>query len=193
MTKSFNNIKKDVISLLEERLPSYLSYHSIPHTLYVINTAIHIGEKEGISIADMELLKIAALFHDVGFINISDGHELESCKIAQQLLPKYGYLDKEIADVCEAIMATKIPQKPTTHIGQILADADLEYLATNQFNSISELLYKELKHFNKKLTRRQWNKIQINFISEHNYHTKFCKHYKSFRKLKLLKQLKKNS
>ena len=189
MPKDFNSIKQYVISLLEEQLPAYLHYHNIPHTLYVINIAEHIGEKERITKTEMNLLKIAALYHDVGFINKREGHEEESCKIARLQLQEFGYSKKAIEIICETIMATKIPQNPTNHLGEILADADLEYLATKRFEPVSQLLFKELKHFNPKLTNNEWNAIQIKFISNHNYHTRYCKHYKSFRKLNNLRTL----
>lgn len=190
MAEKFDIILNDVIALLERELSEHLVYHNINHTLYVIEKAEHIALKEKVSKNDILLVKIAALYHDVGFINIREGHEEESCKIAKQQLTDYGYSKVDIDTVCETIMATKIPQNPTNHLGQILADADLEYLATNKFSLIGESLYQELKYFNSELTRDQWNQIQINFISKHSYHTKYCKQYKSFRKDRNLQNLK---
>lgn len=190
MKTPFKTILKSVIKLLEDNLPKHLTYHNIPHTLYVLEKADHIAKKEGVKKTDLQLLKIAALYHDVGFIHTRDGHEVESCNMVKQQLPDFWYSKVEIDIICEAIMATKIPQKPTSHLGEILADADLEYLATNRFEPVSELLFNEMRYFNPKLTKAQWNAIQIDFISKHKYHTKFCKHYKSFRKRNNLEKLK---
>ncbi|MFK7781618.1 HD domain-containing protein [Psychroserpens sp.] len=192
MKLSFNRIKKHVIIFLEEGLSPQLYYHGIPHTLYVIKKAQHIALKEKVSAKEIELLKIAALYHDVGFVKTREGHEEESCKIAAKDLKSFGYSQVDIDIICEVIMATKVPQNPTNHLGEILADADLEYLATKHFDSVSDLLYKELKYFNPKLTKDKWNELQIDFIGKHNYHTKYCKHYKAFRKNKNLQKLKSN-
>ncbi|WP_456440786.1 HD domain-containing protein [Psychroserpens sp.] len=190
MQASFNTILKDVTSLLNKELSKYLTYHNINHTLSVIDKAEHIAIKENVSQKNVVLVKIAALYHDVGFIKIRDGHEEESCIIAKEQLKGYNYPKEDIDIVCETIMATKIPQNPTNHLGQILADADLEYLATNRFKPVSELLYQELKYFNKDLSRNQWDQMQIDFIEKHEYFTNYCKRYKSFRKENNLQKLK---
>ncbi len=189
MQEHFINIKKHIHSVLSSKLPEYLTYHSVEHTKYVLEKVIYIASKEGVKGHDLFLLKIAALYHDVGFIKTHIDHENIGCDIARTELPKFGISKDDIEVICGMIMATKIPQQPKTNLEAILADADLEYLGTKHFKTVSELLFQELKHYNPKLTRNEWNAIQMNFIKNHNYHTKFCKHYKSFRKLKHLKEL----
>ena len=62
------------------------------------------------------------------------------------------------------IRATKIPQQPTNLLGQILADADLDYLGRTDFQEIASLLYKELSHQNNLLLEAEWDQIQIKFL-----------------------------
>ena len=85
-------------------------------------------------------------------------------------------------------MATKIPQNPQNLLEEILADADLEYLSTQNFEPVSEMLFLELKYFNPAFTREDWRMVQIDFLSKHAYHTDFCKRYKeNFKQQHLLK------
>lgn len=70
---------------------------------------------EGISTENTELLKIAALFHDSGFIVKADGHELISCGFAEEYLPDFGYSFNQIEKIKGMIMATRIPQTPKNH------------------------------------------------------------------------------
>jgi hypothetical protein len=70
------------------------------------------------------------------------------------------------------ILATKIPQQPTDLLGQILADADLDYLGRADFPVIADLLFKELSHQNNLLLESDWDQIQIKFIRNHQYFTK---------------------
>lgn len=191
MKSSFSTIQNQVLKTLEDKLPNYLKYHSVEHTKYVLEKAIYIASKEHVSGHDLFLLKIAALYHDIGFTKSNIEHEAIGCDIARNELQKYGISGEDVDIICGMIMATKIPQNPKTHLEKILADADLEYLGTKHFKTVSELLYKELKHYNPNLTRSEWNSIQINFIESHQYHTKFCRRYKSFRKEKHLEELKK--
>ena len=190
MQTSFKTIYNHVIKVLKNQLPEYLTYHSVEHTLYVLNRAIYIASKENISRHDLFLLKVATLYHDIGFIKNHIDHEKIGCRIARNELPKFGFSYKEINLICGMIMATEIPQKPQTHLEKILADADLEYLGTRHFDVVSEYLYEEIKHFRPDLTRKEWNQIQIYFMENHQYHTKFCKRYKGFRKQKHIEELK---
>lgn len=190
MKTPFKNIHDAVIDTLRNKLPKYLTYHSVDHTIYVLNRAIYIAQKMEIKEADLKLLKIAALYHDIGFIETNIEHEAIGCKIARKELKAYGYSQSDIETICGMIMATKIPQQPQTQLERILADADLEYLGTKHFEYVSNLLYQEMTHYNPKLILKEWNKIQIRFIENHQYHTPFCKRYKTHRKLKALQKLK---
>ena len=87
-------------------------------------------------------------------------------------------------------MATKIPQMPNNLLEFIIADADLEYLGTDQFDEISESLFLEMMAFNFIKDRDQWNQIQVKFISKHAYFTDFCKLYREPYKQKNLDRVK---
>lgn len=189
MRASFEEIKSHVLQVLEQELPSYLTYHSVEHTRYVLERTIYIASKDEIKKSDLLLLKIAALYHDIGFVESEIEHEKRGCIIAFKELKAFGFKNEDIDKICGMIMATKIPQQPKTHLEEILADADLEYLGTKYFPSVSELLYQERKHFNPSLKRKKWNEIQIDFMKNHHFFTKFCKQYKSYRKIKNLEKL----
>lgn len=191
MAFKFDDLYDKVIARLESELPEYYYYHSANHTRYVVKQVEKIAIKEGVSKKNIKLLKVAALFHDTGFIQSSEGHEVKGCKIATKELRKLELSEKDISAICGMIMATKIPQSPKTNLEGILADADLEYLATSRFKEIGDMLYEELKSANPNFTEKQWNDIQISFMSKHEYHTDYCKRYKEWRKQKNLKGLMK--
>lgn len=187
----FTRIYKEVMSNLENNLPSWLYYHSPDHTRYVLERAIFLAEQEGVNGRDLFLIKVAALYHDLGFVRDKEDHENIGCEMAAKELPEYGLTPEEIKKVCRMITATKIPQQPVTTSEKILADADLEYLGTDNYYEISELLYRELLHDQPQLSRQEWNQIQINFLANHSYHTNYCKTHCKPVKAKHLKNLKK--
>ncbi len=174
----FQKIYKKMMSRLEKSLPSWLHYHSPGHTRYVLEKAIFLAEQEKVSEKDLLLLKIAAVYHDAGFLIGPKDHEKTGCKIAAEDLQKYDLSDEDIEKICGMIMATRIPQKPTNKLEKILADADLEYLGTDKFEEFGQDLYRERLHFDPRLSMEDWNKIQVEFISNHEYHTHFCKTYR---------------
>ena len=173
----FAQIYRKVMSNLENNLPPWLYYHSPDHTKYVLEKSIFLAEQEEVSGRELFLIKVAALYHDLGFIKGREDHERKSCEMAAEELPQYEISPEEIQKICGMIMATQIPQQPKNLSEKILADADLEYLGTDYFYEISERLYKELKHFTPKLTRQEWIEIQVKFLSNHSYHTSYCQKY----------------
>ena len=126
---------------------------------------------EKISKYETKLLKTAALFHDSGFTQIYQNHEEEGCKIAQEHLPKFEYSKEEIERICGMIMATKIPQSPQNKLEEIICDADLDYLGREDFYSIGNSLFEELRNKGVLSDVESWNKIQVGFLKAHNYFT----------------------
>lgn len=170
-----SQMKSFVADLLKDKLSPFYFYHNYEHTFYVMDKAVEIGQHEKCTDKEIDLLSTAALWHDTGFINTYDNHEKESCLLARQYLPGYGYSLGDINAICEMVMATRIPQSPQNRLEEIIADADLEYLGTSSAGEKAANLFKELNYRNKSLTISAWNDRQIAFLIKHHYFTRFCK------------------
>ncbi|MCU0462511.1 MAG: HD domain-containing protein [Bacteroidales bacterium] len=168
----FTDIQEIILDKLERELPSYLFYHNVKHTVDVVTEVELIGWAEGCSDEEILILKTAGLFHDVGHTVIYDGHELQGTLIAREMLPAYNYSPKQIEKICSIIMSTKLPPQPTTLLEEIICDSDLDYLGRSDFIPVSNTLFEELKAQNKMGSLNDWNKIQVKFISGHQYFTK---------------------
>jgi uncharacterized protein len=179
-----------VISMLKSYLPADYYYHNYLHTLYVQGKAIEIGIQENCTSVEIELLSAAALFHDTGYIYTYARHEEESCMLAKQHLPAFGFLAHEITAVCGMIMATKIPQSPQNKLEEIIADADMEYLGTNHAEAMANDLFRELHSLNPLLTKNEWDRTQVLFLQQHHYFTNYCKKYKEPAKCEYFNQLR---
>lgn len=163
---------KFIINKLNNELPGHLSYHNTAHTLDVVESARRIGEAEGITSANMELLLTAAYYHDAGFLFKTVGHEEESCRIAREILPGFGYDTGEIEKICGMIMATRLPQSPQNHLEQILADADLDDLGRDDFFAVGDKLFLENSFFGLDANPQEWRRKQLDFMKKHHYFTK---------------------
>lgn len=168
----FMDIQEYVLDLLEEKLPKNLYYHNIKHTIDVTTEVELIGWAEGLSEEDIMTLKVAGLFHDTGHIVQYKGHEAVSCKIAEDVLPSYGYQQDQIDKIKRVIMATQLPHTPVDVLEAVIQDSDLDYLGRSDFMPVSNMLFKELKERNMIGTLDQWNQMQLKFIGEHQYYTK---------------------
>ena len=186
----FEEIQHTVYQEILAKLPEHLTYHNLDHTTYVIEKAIFLATELKVSSNDLHLLKLAALFHDTGFIDNPKDHEEKGCKIAKGYLEE-AYTQEELKKIYGMIMATKIPQSPTTLLENILADADLEYLGTGLFEKIGETLFEELKHFNPDFTEQAWDELQLVFMQKHHFHTEYCQKHREPKKQENLLKVKK--
>lgn len=187
--KSTEELVEKILTRLENKLPVWLTYHNAAHTRYVIDKVILIGKAEGVSEKELNLLKLAALFHDTGYLIDPKNHEEESCLIAATELADFGLSEQDFETIKNMIMATRLPQKPNTLLEKILADADLEYIGTDRFYETSEKLLQEIRHSRHDLTDEQWKQMQIAFLTKHKYFTRFCVENREPVKLHYLKEL----
>ncbi len=167
----FTDIQEMILDKLEKELPDYLYYHNVKHTVDVVTEVELIGWAEGCSDEDILLLKTAGLFHDAGHIVSYDNHEYHGTLLAREMLPDYDYTPDQIERICSIIMATRLPPKPKDLLERIICDSDLDYLGRSDFIPVSNTLYEELKAQNKMGTLNDWNKLQVKFISGHQYFT----------------------
>jgi adenylate cyclase len=168
----FTDIQEIILDKLEKELPGYLFYHNVKHTVDVVTEVELIGWAEGCTDEEILLLKTAGLFHDAGHTVEYDNHEYESAQLAREMLPKYNYTEEQIDRICEIIMATQLPPRPKNLLEEIICDSDLDYLGRSDFIPVSNTLYEELKAQEKIGTMNEWNKLQVKFISGHQYFTK---------------------
>jgi len=174
MTK-YNHIYRNIFKRLEDNLDQKFPYHNSEHTNLVLKRAREIAEAEGINGRDSTLIEIAALFHDSGFLISREEHEERGCELAEKELADEDFSEEDIKSICGMIRATKIPQSPKNQLESVLADADLYYLGTDEYDKYASLLYRELKDFNPGLSDEEWVKIQIKFLESHRYTTDFAK------------------
>lgn len=167
----FTDIQEVILDKLEKELPDFLHYHNVKHTVDVVTEVELIGWAEGCNDEEILLLKTAGLFHDVGFTVAYDEHEYNGSIIARQMLPAYGYSEEQIERICQIILSTKLPPKPTNLLEEIICDSDLDYLGRVDFIPVSNTLFEELKAQNKITKLNDWNKMQVKFISGHQYFT----------------------
>ena len=160
-----------VLQRLKDGLNKHYYYHDVRHTLDVIEQSQTIGKLEGVSLRELEILKIAALFHDTGFLKVRTGHEQASVDFFQNI----GGLNTLTYEECDAItgciIATHMPQKPKNQLEQILCDADVDYLGREDFSLIAENLFLEMSACGEMSDRITWDNLQIKFMEGHSYHT----------------------
>lgn len=172
MLPNFEAARAYALRRLEEDLSPKLFYHSLDHTRREVVPAVdRFASKEGLVGGNFQLLRTAAFFHDVGFIVQYDGHESASARIAAEILPTLQFTPADVDIVCHAIMATRLPQSPTSLLEEILVDADLDVLGKKNFFPRSKDLQRELDSQGRGVDDLQWYATQVKFLKEHTYWT----------------------
>jgi len=187
----YEKVYSMMMEKLEAEMPTKLSYQSLNHILDVLKSAIELAEMENLSDGDTELLKVAVLFHDAGFIETVRGHEDVGYRLAKEILPQFGYDESEIKAIGGMIMATKYPPMPKTLSEKIICDADLDYLGRDDFFEIGNKLFNELRSQGSLSSENEWNSLQVNFLTTHRYFTNASKQLREEKKIQHLREVKK--
>ncbi len=169
-----DEMEKWVWNTLQSGLSKSYTYHNVQHITSMINDLQCFVDHYKISNYDYNLLKTAALFHDIAFIKSHINHEVESAMMAEEQLPKYGFNEEEIAIVKGMILATKLPQSPKTFLEQVLCDADLFYLGGKQYFDIAIGLKQEWSNIGFLNDDLEWVDAQLRFLRSHVYHTEYA-------------------
>ncbi len=188
---NYRKAERHIMKVLKDGLPDNLHYHGIHHTYDVVRAVERVAIMEGVMDDDIFVLKSAATYHDAGFVEQYDKNEHIGARLAEEILPKYGYTNIQINQVKELIYATIIPHEPKNKLEEIICDADLDYLGRDDFFEISETLRRELRDHGKINSDRLWDEIQVKFLTQHKYFTKSAKKMRDAKKAEHLEAIKK--
>lgn len=189
--ETLKKVKLFVSDILDHQLPKDCLFHSKAHTMDVLKNVEQIGKYSKLEEEEMNILRVSALFHDIGYVRTHRRHELESALIAKSFLLRENIDENIINQITVAIKATKIPQVPKDKISEILCDADLMHLTYDNYFYQIEMLRMEWEFMGvAKMSINEFNLNSINFFNSHHYHSEFGKTILTSKKEKNLQLLK---
>lgn len=169
------SVESFIFDLFKEKATGDHVYHDMAHTVSVVKFVSKIGKAENVSDNELEVLKIAAWFHDVGYFYDPENHEVKSCEVAENYLREHDYPNENIELIKSCILATKMPHSPKGDLEEILCDADLHHLGTKEFEDRNELFRIEMeKTTGAKFKELEWLQNNIDFLTEHKFYTRFA-------------------
>lgn len=182
---------KFVTALFADELSLQLSFHSANHTGNVVIAAKEIGIKIGLSKEELDLVAIAAWFHDTGYTKGYAGHEQLSVSIARDFLADNGLDAKHIEKITSCILATTFPQNPKNALEMVLCDADFYHFSRTNYPKFESSLRREWETcLNIHYTDEQWNALNLEMLTNHEYFTVYGKTVLQTRKQKNIETLK---
>lgn len=191
-----DTVQEQVKQIFNENAPPENVYHNLSHTTEVVSAVKEIAAAEGVGDDDLEILLIAAWFHDSGYVKTCKGHEEVSVEYVREFLQSIKYPEDKIKEIESLISTTKMPQSPKNHLEEILCDADLHHIGMKGFEEKGDLLRLEYEKRCKEVcTDQKWLEISLKFINQHHFFTRYAKEkfgiQKNINFIKIEKQLKK--
>lgn len=149
MNTSRPQIIELILKELASRLSPKLSFHNLEHTQDVLTEVEVFSGHDHVPAHSIELLQIAAAFHDSGYLTQFEDNEPIGAEIAMTYMQRANiYTNEQIRLVKKMILDTSIMptgalQKATTPISGYLLDADVSNFGRKDFFDRSLLIMQE--------------------------------------------------
>ena len=193
MVKTINilaDIESYITVFFEEKIAKEYVFHDLNHTINVVKASLEIGQSIGVSEDELEILQVAAWFHDTGYTEGPKGHEQRSVDFAKEFLQKKDYQEQKILLVEKCILATFFPHNPEDLLEKVLCDADLSHLGKKNYWDRCGKIRLEMNYTQGKiLSDQEWVDFEIDFLEQHEYFTSVAREMFAKRKKKHLRQL----
>ncbi len=184
--------EKYVKQYFRDHIDEKYFYHNFQHTCDVIETARRLGAGYALSVNDTEALIVAAWFHDTGYDQGAAGHEARGQVNVRRFLEKHAYPEAGIQKVEHLIEATQISFQPRNLLEEVIRDSDYSHLGSELYWDRCSRVRQELLMTRQSfLTEEEWVQFELDFITNHHYHTELARQYFDNGKFKNIKQLKK--
>lgn len=183
-----------IFKLFKDKLSSEYIYHDYLHTLRVVTAVNELINGENILEPNATHLRLAAWFHDSGYIDGCENHEERSCVIFKDFIKENAYENVNIEQICSLILATKCSHFPTNLLEMCMKDADFYHFTLDHYSELGDLLKIEIETTcTQKLTDIDWCTQNLNVLSKNHYFfTNYAKTYWQPKKEKNIFKLREN-
>jgi len=148
-------------------------FHNFPHTKKLVEIAEVIGNAARLKDADLEIVKVAAWFYDIGFLNKNSDPAKQSAEAAVAFLSQQNYPAENIEIAKNSLLSFDVDHNPGNPLEEVLSDSVNYYIGTKNYHDKSELMRMEIENFSsEKISERKWLKREIEILSIHKYYTK---------------------
>ena len=189
MSNILKEVEAHVKTFFHENVSAQYVFHDYMHTVQVVEAVNALAESSNVAGTDLQLLQLAAWFHDTGYSKGPDDHESRSTRFAHGFL-KDKVSEADLATISGCILATRMPQSPEDLLQRIMCDADLSHLGMKNYWDRTGKIREELaKARNIIMNEQDWIDFEINFMVNHEYHTAAARALYDERKAKHIEQL----
>jgi predicted metal-dependent HD superfamily phosphohydrolase len=178
---NYNELLKDVETYIDGLVKSHqtskLYYHDLVHTKMVVAAVKQIGDHYQLNEKDFFIVVTAAWFHDIAYYTDAMAHHEEhGAELATNFLVSKNVGADIIKGVSGCILATKMPQQPNGLLEEIICDADMFHLGTDDFKERNKLMRKETRVLlQMNIDKNTWRSGTIRLMQQQHYFTDYCR------------------
>lgn len=168
--------KEFVEKQFKDKLSNSYTYHNISHTKDVVAAVEIIAAHEGVTEKELEMLLLAAWFHDMGYIQGCQKHEESSVVYLKEFLATQPNAVAYQEQVAKLIMTTVYGYEPQNKLEKIIKDADYYHLSKREYVDSCGALRAEWHNLDQKtFSDAEWWQENLNFLTnKHQYYTTFA-------------------
>ena len=183
-------LQRAAAGFLEKHLERCYTYHNAAHTLEVCAAAKLFAELSGVPQDTRFALRIAAIFHDFGYLVRSFDNEQLAWPYIQDFGKRFGIDQNILLAANSMILETVFPYAPTTWGGKLLCDADVEYIGREVFFTQAAHFREELSAGNVVYTDKEWWSLELDFLQKNSFFTPVCQRLRNSGRLSNLKKVR---
>ena len=184
---------KVAYELLRTDLSPTLKYHNFEHTRTVLREVVTFALEDNLSAREIELVAIAAAFHDTGYVLNGIENEIHAAELSSEFMRKNKkYKKDEIVLVAQMILDTQLRfiddvprQISTIPLAGYLLDGDLGNFGRTDFFEKADLVRQETEN----VETKQFYSNLLMFLKAHKWNTKAAVKLRSAQKALNIKAL----
>ena len=188
-----HDIEEFILNKLRDELPHDLYFHNAKHTKDVYTQTELLGRAEELSQEEMLIVRTAALFTDIGYINDYHNHIQESVVAAREILPKFKYSEIQIETICNLIYSIGNPDSAKNKLEFILIDSLFDHYGRIDYLDTVVNRYNELKIRIPSVDISDWLSDEIRWVEKFEFYTETAKLLREIPAQKQIQKIKEYS
>lgn len=183
----------EILGKLQTDLGDDLHYHTLSHTYDVFNEVVVFALFDDLTQREIELLAIAAAYHDAGFLKQREDNERIGARMADEAMRRHGgFSEEECSLVYTMIIDTTlirdssgVAQRAQTPLSKYLLDADLSNFGRADFFERMEAHRQEVAQ-----EAEEEYRVTLEIMESHQWYTSAAKSLRQGKKQENLKKLR---
>jgi len=164
------DVEETVNKMIIDDAPPSLWFHNAQLAVSITSQAELLATAEGLPLEQYVNLKLASIFLMTGYMSDYNNPAEASCKLMDEMLPRYGFDEYYIVSARDLIN-NSFNGKHESDTDRILHDSRYDYLGRVDYIRLSEKLLKERNENGISTTPEEWSDIQKKLLTDHDFLT----------------------